>query len=112
MLVDAYNITPIDNTKISNVMLNSMIKYHTNNPFRKNLNKNIPLVLLLKVLSRLKTDKNENGAGIYRQELPLFICWPNDDDNKLYEFIKEIRKILLAKGYVCTGLNYKKNRIN
>ena len=93
MLIDAYNAVPIDNSKISNIMLNSMIKYHTNNPFRRNLNKNIPLILLLKVLKKLKNDKNENGAGIYRQELPLLICWPNDDENKLYDFIKEIRKL-------------------
>ena len=93
MLIEAYNSIPVDNSKISNVMLNSMVKYHTNNPFRRNLNANVPLVLLLKVLKKLKEDKSENGAGIYRQELPLLICWPNDDENVLYDFIKNIRKL-------------------
>ena len=93
MLICAYNSNPVDNIKISNVMLNSMVKYHTNNPFRRNLNANVPLVLLLKILKKLKDDKSENGAGIYRQELPLLICWPNDDENILYDFIKNIRKL-------------------
>ena len=92
MLIDAYNFKPFDSTKISNVMLNSMVKYHTNNPFRRNLNENIPLILLLKILKKLKNDNEENGVGIHRQELPLLICWPNDDENALYDFIKEIRK--------------------
>lgn len=93
MLIDAYNTIPIDNNKIMNVMLNSMVKYHTNNPFRRNLNANIPLALLLKILKKLKNEKSENGAGIYRQELPLLICWPNDDENALYDFIINIRKL-------------------
>ena len=91
MLIDAYNENPVNEKKIQNVMLNALIKYPTNNPFKKNLNSNVPLVLLLQVLNLLKQDKNENGAGVFRQEIPLFVCWPDSDAKKLYNTIKQIR---------------------
>ena len=78
--------------KIQNVFLNSLMKYSTDNPFRKNSNSNVPLLLLLKVIGLLKNDEEENGAGVFRQELSLFICWKDDDANRLYKKIKEIRK--------------------
>jgi len=93
MLIDALNEETPNNEKIANIFLNAMIKYHTNNPYKKNLNSNIPLVLLLNVLKLLKEDQEENGAGVFRKELSLFICWPDDDANKLYQTIKEIRKV-------------------
>lgn len=92
MLIDAYQSVPINEEKIQNVFLNALIKYRTNNPFRKNLNSNIPLILLLNVLQKLKADSDENGAGIFRQELPLLICWQHDDAQSLYEYIKAFRK--------------------
>lgn len=92
MLIDAYQAVPINEEKIQNVFLNALIKYPTNNPFRKNLNSNIPLILLLNVLKKLKSDPEENGAGVFRQELPLFICWQDDNAQSLYEYIKEFRK--------------------
>lgn len=91
MLIDAYNEIPINNAKIQNVFLNSMMKYQSNNPFRKNANKNVPLLLLLNVLRMLKNDPDENGAGISRQEISLFLCWQNNDAEALYKYIKNIR---------------------
>lgn len=92
MLIDAHNENPVNDEKIKNVFLNSLMKYQTNNPFRKNANDNSPLVLLLQVIKLLKDDPDENDAGIFRSELSLIICWPNRDAKALYEKIKELRK--------------------
>ena len=92
MLVDALNEEEPNEEKIQTVFLNSMIKYLSNNPFRKNSNANVPLILLLQMLKLLKDDPEENGAGVFRQELSLFICWPDSNAEKLYKKIKEIRK--------------------
>ncbi len=72
--------------------LNAFVKYQSNNPFRRVLNENVPLILLLKVISRLNKDKNFNGNGISKLELPLVIFWRNNDSEELYQLIKEIRK--------------------
>lgn len=92
MLIDAINENPINDEKIQNVFLNALMKYQSDNPFRKNLNSNVPLILLLQVIKLLKNDLEENGAGIYRQELSLFICWPDNNATCLYQKIKEIRR--------------------
>ena len=92
MLIDALNERPENNEKISNVFLNAMMKYQSNNPYRKNKSSNVPLILLLNVIKLLKEDPEENGAGVFRKELSLFICWTNNDYQKLYELIKKIRK--------------------
>ena len=91
MLIDAYNETPVNERKIQDVMLNALMKYQTNNPFRKNANSNAPLPLLLNVLNLLKNDTEENGAGIYRQELSILICWNDNNAEKLYHYLKELR---------------------
>ncbi len=91
MLIDALNEEEVNEEKIQMVFLNSMMKYQSNNPYRKNANSNVPLILLLQVLQMLKEDTQENGAGVFRQELSLFICWPNNDARALYHTIKEIR---------------------
>lgn len=92
MLIDAHNETPVNDEKIKNVFLNSLMKYQTNNPFRKNANDNSPLVLLLQVIKLLKDDPDENDAGVFRSELSLIICWPNRDAQALYERIKKLRR--------------------
>ena len=78
--------------KLKNVFLNSLMKYQTNNPFRKNANDNSPLVLLLQVIKLLKDDPDENDAGVFRSELSLIICWPDRNAQALYEKIKELRR--------------------
>lgn len=92
MLLDAHNENPVNDEKIKNVFLNALMKYQTNNPFRKNANDNSPLVLLLQVIKLLKDDPDENDAGIFRSELSLIICWPNRDATALYLKIKELRR--------------------
>jgi len=91
MLIDALNEEEPNEEKIEMVFLNSMMKYQSNNPYRKNANSNVPLILLLQVLKLLKEDPEENGAGVFRQELSLFICWPTNDAKALYHKIKQIR---------------------
>lgn len=92
MLIDAINETPANNEKMQRVFLNALMKYQTSNPFRKNANDNVPLPLLLRVIKLLKEDSEENDAGIFRNELSLIICWPNNDAVQLYSVIKELRK--------------------
>lgn len=92
LLIDAYKSQEVDNEQIKNVFLNALMKYQTNNPFRKILNSNVPLILLLETIKLLKEDKEENGAGILRNELSLLICWQNNNAYELYNLIKKLRK--------------------
>ena len=92
MLVDAYNEDPINEKKIQLVYLNALMKYQTNNPLRRNLNENVPLPFLLNVIQYFHNDPNENNAGIARYELPILICWRNNDAYEAYKYIKNIRK--------------------
>ena len=90
MLIDAYKEGNAE--KIQAIFLNAMVKYQTANPFRATLNENAPLILLLQVIALLRKDKDENGAGIARKELPLVICWTDNNAYELYQNIKELRK--------------------
>jgi hypothetical protein len=92
MLIENNNSEEPDEVVNQNTFLNSLCKYQTNNPFKKNLNANNPLLLLLNTIKLLKNDPEENGAGIYRSELSLLICWNNNDANEVYTLIKELRK--------------------
>ena len=92
MLIEAYKEEPVNSEKIQSIFLNALMKYQTNNPFRKNANDCSPLVLLLQVIKLLKDDPEENGAGVFRNELPIVICWSNRDAYALYLKIKELRK--------------------
>ncbi len=91
MLIDAFNEVPINDSKIQNVFLNALMKYQTSNPFRKNANDNVPLVLLLQVIKLIKEDPEENDAGVLRSELSIIICWPDNDAERLYRTIKTLR---------------------
>lgn len=92
MLVDAINETPRNDDKVQNVFLNAMMKYQTNNPFRKNSNTNAPLPLLLNVIKLLKDDPEEGDSGVFISELSMIICWPDNDANAVYNEIKAFRK--------------------
>lgn len=92
MLIDAIHEDTPNDEKIQKVFLNAMMKYQTNNPFRKNANDNVPLPLLLNVIKLLKDDPEEKGAGVFRSELSFIICSPDNDAYKLYMLIKSLRK--------------------
>ena len=99
MLVDAYLEEPSNYKKIQKVFLNALMKYQTNNPLRKNLNDNVPLPFLLKVIQYFHNDPEENNAGIARHELPILICWRDNDAYSAYMYIKNIRK---SFGFNCS----------
>ncbi len=90
MLVDAYNETTQNDEKIQNVFLNALMKYQTHNPFRKNANKNVPLLLLLNTIKELKRLGYDNG--ISRKEIPLFLCWNDANHIELAKYIIELRR--------------------
>src|SRR3990167_7957406 len=72
--------------------LNAFVKYQSNNPFRRVLNENVPLILLLEVIQHLNADKYFNDAGISKAEIPLVIFWKDNNAKKLYQRIKQLRK--------------------
>ena len=72
--------------------LQSMAKYQRNNPFKRVLNNNSPLILLLQVIKKLNNDKDFNSVGISRSEIPLLLYWKDNDADGLYQRIKLLRK--------------------
>lgn len=92
MLIDAFNEKQPNNDKIQAVFLNALMKYQTNNPFKKNLNSNRPLILALNSIRKLKEIK-QDSVGIHRQELPLIICWPDNDSENLVKKILKLRSL-------------------
>jgi hypothetical protein len=70
----------------------ALAKSQRNNPFVRVLNENVPLILLLQVIQKLNADKELNGAGISKLELPLVIFWKDNNAEELYQLIKSIRK--------------------
>ena len=74
------------------VFANAFAKYQRHNPFRRILNKNVPLILLIETIQYLNNDKTFNGAGISKTELPILLCWKNDNAEDLYKTIKKLRK--------------------
>ncbi len=85
-----YSLWEYDEDTIQSGMLNSMAKYQIDNPLTKNLSKNNPLVLLLRVIEILKTKIDYHG--ISRGEISFFICWPNNDASELADYIISFRK--------------------
>jgi len=73
--------------------LHALAKSQRNNPFVRVLNENVPLILLLQVIQKLNSDKELNGTGISKLELPLVIFWKDNNAEELYKLIKSIRKI-------------------
>ncbi|RAZ52106.1 AlwI family type II restriction endonuclease [Campylobacter hyointestinalis] len=78
-----------DDDKIAKIFLNCMSKYVSNNPFRNTLNSNIPLVLLLNVMNDLKNKIGNSKISL--REIPLFICWRDDDFQNLTNEILDLR---------------------
>jgi hypothetical protein len=74
------------------VFANAFAKYQRGNPFRRVLNKNVPLILLIQTIQLLNKDPDFNGTGISRQEVPLLLCWQNGNAESLYKEIKKLRK--------------------
>lgn len=67
------------------------------NPFIKELNDNIPLILLLKTIQLLNSDPELNSRsghakGISYREIPLIIFWKDNNAQAVYQRIKRLRK--------------------
>ena len=90
-LLEAFNSEPANDEVIHNVFLNALCKFQTCTPFRQNLNSNVPLMLLLNVIKVLRDNLGEEFNGIYRKEIPLFLCWQNSDAQSLANYIIELR---------------------
>ena len=103
MIVDAYLEEPRNEKKIQTVFLNALMKYQTNNPLRRTLNDNAPLPFLLRVIKYFHEDSAENNVGLYRGELPILICWQDNDAQSAYRYIKNIRRL--------RGFNYSEEFI-
>jgi hypothetical protein len=73
------------------VFLNAFVKYERNNPFRRVLNTNKPLILLLQTIQELKGIYGNTSAGISRLEIPLLLCWRDTDYKALVTLIQHIR---------------------
>jgi hypothetical protein len=79
------------NEKFRLVFLNSLVRYCSDNPFRRNLNQNQPFPLLLRTISCLKEKLGAIYKGIYKKEVSFFLCWQNNDANELANFIISFR---------------------
>lgn len=78
----------IDGELISSVFLNALAKYEVGNPYKKNLNHNAPFRLLLKLL--LKFVEN-NMTCLSVKEIPILLCWGNNDIQSLFDYIVALR---------------------
>jgi len=73
------------------VFLNAFVKYERNNNFRRVLNTNKPLILLLQTIQELKRIFGNTSVGISRMEIPLLLCWRDSDYIALAKLIQHIR---------------------
>lgn len=59
--------------------MQALAKYQRCNPFVRELNDNIPLILLLQVIEKLNANPKYGNCGISYKELPLVIFWRDND---------------------------------
>ena len=74
------------------VFANAFAKYQRHNPFRRILNNNVPLILLLETIQHLNNDIEYNNSGISKNELSILLCWKDNNSFELYKEIKKIRQ--------------------
>ncbi|GAA6850219.1 hypothetical protein CHC119_07120 [Helicobacter pylori] len=75
------------------VFLNALSKYEVGNPYKKNLNHNNPFKLLLSLLKRLK---NAHLTPLSVKEIPILLCWKDDNANGLYDYIIRLRQEIVT----------------
>jgi hypothetical protein len=74
------------------VFVNALSKYQRINPFRRVLNNNVPLLLLLETINLLNNDPESKTVGISRLEIPLLLCWKDNNAKGLYGEIMKVRR--------------------
>lgn len=72
--------------------LQAFAKQQRCNPFIRELNDNVPLILLLQVIRLLNADAEYNNCGISYKEIPLLLFWKDNNANALYQRIKQLRQ--------------------
>lgn len=72
--------------------MQALAKYQRCNPLVRELNDNIPLILLLQVIEKLNANPKYGNCGISYKELPLVIFWKDNDAEALYQRIVRLRK--------------------
>ncbi len=83
----------VDESVVGAIFLNALSKYEARNPYKKNLNHNNPFKLLLSLLKRLK---NANLTPLSVKEIPILLCWKDDNANGLYDYIIHLRKEIVT----------------
>lgn len=73
------------------VFLQAFAREQRSNPFVKELNDNIPLILLLQTIQKINADSQMSGCGISYKEIPLLIFWKDNNAEALYQQIKRLR---------------------
>ena len=72
--------------------MQAFAKYQRCNPFIREQNNNIPLILLLQVIRKLNANPNYNNCGISYKEIPLVIFWKDNNADALYDRIVKLRE--------------------
>ena len=72
--------------------LQAFAKQQRCNPFIRELNDNVPLILLLQVIRLLNADPEYNNCGISYKEIPLLLFWKDNNATALYQRIKQLRR--------------------
>ncbi len=83
----------VDESVVGAIFLNALSKYEVGNPYKKNLNHNNPFKLLLSLLKRLK---NANLTPLSVKEIPILLCWEDDNANGLYDCIIRLRREIVT----------------
>ncbi|GAA9685598.1 hypothetical protein VH58_05560 [Helicobacter pylori] len=83
----------VDESVVGAIFLNALSKYEVGNPYKKNLNHNNPFKLLLSLLKRLK---NAHLTPLSVKEIPILLCWKDDNANGLYDYIIHLRQEIVA----------------
>ena len=73
------------------IFSNALIKYQTQNPFTKVLNDTKPTILLLKTI-KLVNELSRRDSGLSIKEIPIFICWRDNDHETLAQRIIQLRR--------------------
>ncbi|OCR91423.1 restriction endonuclease [Campylobacter fetus subsp. testudinum] len=78
----------VDEGLLSSVFLNALSRYEVGNPYKKNLNHNTPFRLLLHLLNKLHQNQQ---TCLSIKEIPILLCWHDNNVDALYEFITALR---------------------
>lgn len=71
--------------------MQAFAKYQRCNPLVRELNDNIPLILLIQVIQKLNSNPEYGNCGILYKELPLIIFWKDNNAETLYQRIVQLR---------------------